>query len=276
MKQNNSLEYFNNRKIFNSLKNDIASNRIKHAYIFEGNINAPKIEIAKSFIKAILCEKEKGQGCQICGTCKRIETENYIDLLIVRKTDAKNVSTKSIKNKQIKDMQERLMNKPFEGDRNIVIINDGQTLSEEAFNTLLKTLEEPSEGTIIIILVENCDLIPNTILSRCVKHYIYEEDKEKEIYKDIAEKIIFSLLNNESYYIVSDLLEKYMDDREKAYILLDHLMDVLRNIIVNNGNKDIREKAYSAIYKIENARIEIQSNVSISYAMKKMVIEIGG
>ncbi len=274
------FNYNHNEKIIKNLRNDIELETIKHGYIFEGSITSQKYALAKSFIMAILCDNNKGVGCGKCGTCKKIIAENHVDITIIEKQQAKGSSKKSIKNEQIIDMQQRLMNKPFEGSRNVVIIKDGQTLSKSGYNTLLKTLEEPPLGSIIIILVENSQLIPETIRSRCVKYYISEtldnKSVKKKNTKETATKIVELLVANGPYYQIKNLLEKFIKNQDEGLAFLDELEEVVMSYALDENRTDCREWAIGAIIKIERARKELQSDASTGNTLKKLILNIGG
>ncbi len=274
------FDYNINEKVIQSLKKDIETDSIKHGYIFEGPINSNKFILAKSFIMAVFCANEKGVGCGKCGTCKKILAENYVDITILKKEKAKSSTKESIKNEQIKDMQQRLINKPFEGNRNVAIIKDGQTVTYSGFNTLLKTLEEPPVGTIIIILVENSQLIPETIRSRCVKYFLSDtidkkrgkNEKNKETVSEIAELLV----NKAPYYKSKNLLEKFIKNPEDGLYFLDELEGIVRNVALNEESAIYREWAIVSIFKIERARKEIQSDASTANTLKKLILDIGG
>ncbi len=273
MKKNLLNIYEKNSKLVRKLQEDILTSRVKHGYIFEGPTTADKHSLAKAFVKGILCENQKGIGCDICSVCRKIETEQYIDLEILEETEAKGSKTKSVKNEQIKKMQQRLANKPFEGDRNVVIIKDAQTLSSSGFNSLLKTLEEPPLGAVIILLIENSYQIPETIKSRCVKHYILEEEKETKKDSEDIKILIEFIINGEAYYKKKLIIDKFTENKEKVDFLLDEMEKIIKTNVIEKQVLNPRV-GFNYIQKIEETRREKERGASMSYAIKKLILEL--
>ncbi len=280
MKRENILfsDFDNNKKVVNKLTDNILSNKINHGYIFEGPTSAEKFELAKAFAKGIVCQSKPGDGCGLCPACIKIEKEVHIDFVVIEETQARGSSTKSIKNQQIKDLQERLSKTPIEAERNIAILKQAQTISEEGYNTFLKTLEEPPEGTVLILLVENSKLIPDTIRSRCVKYFIVEEMKKdfNDSKKNTIIELVELLIEKKPYFKIKPLIDKYTKEKEDSLFLLDQLELEVRNMLINEDKRISKEFAFMAIDEIEKARTEVQRNMSKAYAIKKMVLRIGG
>ena len=154
-----------NERLIKRLENAVRDNRISHAYIFEGDSCIDKKSFAESFAKGILCSDGRGDNCGRCSICSKIDHGNHEDLIYVGDGEG------TIKDAQIIAMQERLRTKPF-GDRNIVIMNGSDTMTQRAQNRLLKTLEEPQGDAVIMLLSENMENLIQTVQSRCVKYKI--------------------------------------------------------------------------------------------------------
>ena len=145
-----------NKKI---LSKSILSNSVSHSYIFSGISGIGKFLFAKEFAKAILCTGEQ-KPCNECKSCESIENGNNPDLIIIDE------QTNSIKTEQIKELTSDVLEKPIKGNKKIYIINNSENMTKEAQNALLKTLEEPPEYAIIILVTSNENLLLNTIKSR--------------------------------------------------------------------------------------------------------------
>ena len=264
-----------------SFKNNIEKGTLHHGFIIEGSYSLDKLKYAKNVAKQILCPVEVGVGCNKCSTCRKIEDDNYMDLFIVEATKEKGRKTKSVKDKQIEQLQDRLYKKPYEGDRNIAIIKDADTMTLRAFNRLLKTIEEPPVGTVIMLLSENIKNMPQTIRSRCIHVRLDDDFTSDDIVKgkSKADELIMLLSDGDYFYTEKNLIESFVKEKEDAFVLLDAMEIVYREIIFGNHEEYRRftkDYIFKAVACIEEARREIQRNVNVLYALKKMVLNIGG
>lgn len=271
------IDISGNKHLIEEMKKLISSGKIHHAYIIEGPFSVDKMTIAKAFVQGLICKEMPGIGCGVCAVCKKIENENYIDLNILRANYSEgNKTTKSVKDEDIISMISRIKTKPYEGDRNIVIIEDADTITLRAQNRLLKTLEEPPIGTVIILLSENISKLEQTIISRCVHFRVfgnrinYNEDFET------ASKIVKMISGKANYCELKPVIEKIDKDKLSAYALIDSMEEVYHEELVNKSLDLSKDNIFLAIEKLESARRKIQANVGIYYALKQMILEIGG
>lgn len=262
-----------NKRAIDMLCHCAATGKVSHAYLIEGDISTDKVNIAKCFAKAILCREHRGQGCDECVICNKIEHGNYEDIFLVEKKE------NSIKDADISELQERLKMRPL-GERNIAIIKDADTMTAWAQNRLLKTLEEPPEGTVIMLLSENAESLLQTIISRCtVVRLVYHEDYSASGMYELAQNIADSLIAQKSFYEVKKLLEDVCKDRENAFAFLDALENVYGMIATSDDERSrLFPKAYiyNAVSLIEEARSDIRRNIAVGYAIKNLMIKIGG
>ena len=145
------------------IHNVLASKKIPHAFIFEGEKGCGKMLTAKTFAKILQCKEDEYGICSKCKSCLQMESNNQPDVIVVQK---------SKKNYTIDDIRSGLTSdigiKPHAGPYKIYIVPEAHTLREDAQNAILKTIEEPPEYAIIILLAENADTLLATIRSRCV------------------------------------------------------------------------------------------------------------
>lgn len=141
----------------------LSSGRIVHAYLFTGPAGAGKKTLSSLFAQALICEGQGDKPCCTCHTCKQFQTGNHPDIIWVRQEKDKN----SISINQIRDMQAEIKVKPYQAGKRIYFIERAQTLTEQAQNALLKTLEEPPPHTLIFLLADNTNALLPTVLSRC-------------------------------------------------------------------------------------------------------------
>lgn len=150
--------------IVQTLKNQITSERIGHAYLFCGTRGTGKTSIAKIFPRAVNCEHPvDGSPCNECPTCRSIQSGSSMNVVEI---DA--ASNNGVEN--IRDIREQVQYPPTEGRYRVYIIDEVHMLSIGAFNALLKTLEEPPSYVIFILATTEVHKIPITILSRCQRY----------------------------------------------------------------------------------------------------------
>lgn len=150
--------------IVKTLKNQINSGRIGHAYLFCGTRGTGKTSIAKIFARAVNCEHPvDGSPCGECSMCRQIAEGASLNVVEI---DA--ASNNGVEN--IRDIREQVQYPPTDGHYRVYIIDEVHMLSIGAFNALLKTLEEPPSYVIFILATTEVHKIPITILSRCQRY----------------------------------------------------------------------------------------------------------
>jgi DNA polymerase-3 subunit gamma/tau len=150
--------------IVTTLKNQIRSGRIGHAYLFCGTRGTGKTSVAKIMARAVNCEHPTENGpCNECDTCRTILNGTSTNVIEI---DA--ASNNGVDN--IREIREEVSYRPTSGKYKVYIIDEVHMLSAGAFNALLKTLEEPPEYVIFILATTEANRIPVTILSRCQRY----------------------------------------------------------------------------------------------------------
>lgn len=180
------------QKIISFLTSSIRSGRLAHAYLFIGPPQVGKKTVALEFIKKLQCEKsliknDDFSACGQCRSCLLIKKNQHPDVLLVeignKVTETEGEANQSIKIEQIRQIQHLLSLSPFSAKYKAVIIDEADRLTLEAANCLLKTLEEPSQKSLLILISANWQRILPTIISRCqlikflsVKSQLIKED----------------------------------------------------------------------------------------------------
>ncbi len=145
-----------------TLKNAIAGGRLSHAYLFTGPRGTGKTSTAKILAKAVNCLQQAGDGepCNQCGVCQRITAGVSLDVLEIDGASNRGID-------EIRDLRDKVKYAPAEGRYRVYIIDEVHMLTTEAFNGLLKTLEEPPAHVLFVLATTEPHKLPATILSRC-------------------------------------------------------------------------------------------------------------
>lgn len=259
-------------KLVDKISRTIENGNVSHAYIIEGDGCAEKMTFAKDFVKGILCQTDPGYGCDDCVTCRKIDHDNYEDLYYTLSDDL------SVKDASIFGLQEKLKNKPTAGERNIAIIDHADTMTLRAQNRLLKTLEEPNPGTVILLLSENTENLIQTINSRCITYRLgnFVQEKENE-QMAFARKIMAMILDGAYFDELKTQLTKGVKDRNDAFTFLDAIERVFREYMIADEPSVMRkEKIVEHVNYVEEARRDLLANVNYKYAIRNLIIKIGG
>ncbi len=185
--------------IIRTLKNALANNKIAHAYLFCGPRGTGKTTMAKLFAKALNCEEGVGHQCNKCSNCVEITEGSHPDVIEIDAASNNGVE-------QVRDLIDKVNYLPLKGKYKVYIIDEVHMMTANAFNALLKTLEEPPAHVIFILATTEPHNIIPTILSRCQRY-----DFTKVSDADIEQRII-TILGKEGI--------EYDKDAVKAIISL--------------------------------------------------------
>ncbi|MBW2557706.1 MAG: DNA polymerase III subunit delta' [Deltaproteobacteria bacterium] len=142
-----------------AMKND----RVPHAYLFYGIKGVGKKTTAKTLAKALNCKEEKVDSCDRCPSCLKIDRGTHPDIVFIEPDGI------FIKIDKIRDLQDQIKFRPFEGRKRVFIIVDADRMNDPSANALLKTLEEPNPSNALILITSRIHKLPQTIISRCQK-----------------------------------------------------------------------------------------------------------
>ena len=158
-------ELIGHAKQLEALRAALANQRLHHAYLFVGPEGVGKRTFATSLAKAVHCSEGPVDYCDRCANCASIIDGNHADVRIVRLLSGK----KEISIHQVRELERELRYRSFSGKRKIAIIDPAALMNASAQNALLKTLEEPPENSLIILVTPNAGGLLPTLRSRCLR-----------------------------------------------------------------------------------------------------------
>ena len=239
-------EIIGNDKIKNELEQSIELNKISHSYLFIGTDGIGKSLFAKEFAKMILC-LDDNKYCNNCKSCIEFDSNNNPDFIQIEPDG------NSIKIEQIRELQRKIIEAPITSNKKVYIINNADLMTREAQNCLLKTLEEPPEFVVLILIgsVENNFL--STIKSRCT---ILK-------FQDIAKEEI----------------KKYLKDKYEMENITENMLDIFQGSIGRAEKLKDKQELYDSIYNIigkikQESIIEILQMADIIYKSQDEKFEI--
>ena len=263
-------------KLIDRIQKAIVNGHVSHAYIIEGDNSVDKRQFALDFVKAILCKDEPGIGCDNCINCQKINHGNYEDLYYVEAEYNTTKTSKAIRDEDIEELQTKLKMKPY-GERNVALISDSDTMTLRAQNRLLKTLEEPYPGTVIVLLSENSENLIDTIKSRAILYHIYGDMGIKGNFAPGAKELVNSVIAHEKFFDLKEIIAKNVKSREDAMNLLDSMEKIYRNMLLGEDSRSSlvkKEKIFEDVRLIEEARRDLLTKVNYNYALKDLVLKL--
>ena len=152
------------KDIIQYIRNAVTMEKVSHAYIMNGARGSGKKMLASLFAMTMLCEKKGPDPCNTCHSCRQAEGGNHPDIIWVAHEKPNTISVDDIR----EQVNNTVMIKPYQGPYKVYIIDRAELMTPQAQNALLKTIEEPPEYAVIILLTENAQTMLPTINSRCV------------------------------------------------------------------------------------------------------------
>lgn len=278
-----------------TLENSVIKGQVLHSYMFTGQAGIGKFLFAKEFAKAILCHG-KSKPCKICESCISFEGGNNPDITIIDEEE------KSIKTETIKQMVKSVYEKPIKSSKKVYIINDSEKMTKEAQNSLLKTLEEPPEYVVIILITEAENLLLNTIKSRCTKvkfnslksneieEILQKKHNITNISKNIlelsagsAQKALLAQGKEAIYENIKEIFsniekENLIDLLNKKEIILknkDDILDTLDYINIVIFNKSKKNLKYIKCIKfVEETKDRLKKNSNYDMTIDNLLLKL--
>ena len=242
-----------NRKVKQMLQSSIEKNIVSHSYMFIGLEGIGKKMIAKEFAKKILCLNQRTDNQCICKSCIEFDTNNNPDFLIIEPDG------NSIKIEQIRNLQKLIQEKPIISNKKVYIIDNADLMTKEAQNCLLKTLEEPPEYAIIILIGSNENLFLPTIKSRCMILH-FDKISNEEIKRYLKDNLGINQINEEMLDMFQGSIGKAINlkDKQEEY-------ESIYGFINNLGKMDVIElyKYAKPLYKFKEEIFEVLDYINI-------------
>lgn len=238
------------------LQNALEGKKISHAYIINGEKASGKEFIARVFAMALQCEKGEINPCQECHSCKQALSDNQPDIIRVTHEKPNTISVDDIRVQINNDVAI----KPYSSPYKVYIMNEAEKMTSQAQNAILKTLEEPPEYVVILLLTTNVNSLLPTILSRCVvlnmkpvsdklvRKYLMEEMQVPDYKAEVC--VAFARGNVGKARLLASS-EDFENVKTEAISLLKYIQDMELNEII------------AAIKKINDYNLEITDYLDI-------------
>lgn len=255
------------------LEKAISTGKVSHAYIFSGEKGTGKLTLANAFAMALQCTGEGEKPCGTCHSCHQAASGNHPDIIHITHEKPNSIGVDDVRDQLVGDVQIR----PYNGKYKIYIMPDAEKMTVQAQNAILKTIEEPPEYAVIILLTDNEQGFLDTIRSRCVlmqlkpvpdeqvKKYLMEHVEIPDYQADIcaafaqgnigkAERLATSedfnaikasamkLIRKAGTMSISDIIE-YVKEVQDYKISIQDYLDILalwyRDMVYFKATKDV-------------------------------------
>ena len=292
------------KDIINYIRNAVREDKVSHAYILNGERGAGKKMLANLFAATLLCEKGGPDPCNECHSCRQAESGDHPDIIKVTHEKPNSISVDDIR----EQVNNTIMIKPYQGPYKVYIIPQADMMTPQAQNALLKTIEEPPEYAVIMLLTENADTLLPTINSRCVmlklrnikdtliKKYLMETMQVPDYKADMCTAFAqgnmgraIMLANSEHFNEIRDeavQLLKYINEMELSEIVqavsritaykleindyLDIIMIWYRDVLLYKATKDMDKVVFKDQIKYIKERAKRSSYEGIELIIESL------
>ncbi|MBM4349605.1 MAG: DNA polymerase III subunit gamma/tau [Deltaproteobacteria bacterium] len=246
------------RPITQTLQNAISQNRVSHAFLFSGARGVGKTSTARILAKALNCQKgPQINPCNDCANCKEITDGTSMDVI-----EIDGASNRGIE--EIRELKENVRYTPAKSRHKIYIIDEVHMLTREAFNALLKTLEEPPSHIIFVFATTEPHKIPATILSRC-QRYDFKRIPLKEMVGNLKQ-----IVEREGIQISQRGLQMIVRESEGSMRDAQSLLDQ----VISYGGKEIRDEDITEVLGLIDQKILSDTIEAIADRDAKRCVEI--
>jgi DNA polymerase-3 subunit gamma/tau len=251
-------EVVGQRPITQTLQNAISQNRVAHAFLFTGARGVGKTSTARILAKALNCEAgPRTDPCNQCSSCQEITQGNSMDVIEIDGASNRGID-------EIRELRENVRYTPAKSRYKIYIIDEVHMLTREAFNALLKTLEEPPPHIIFVFATTEPHKIPATILSRC-QRYDFKRIPLKEIVDSLKR-----IVEEEKVKISEKGLFSIAQESEGSLRDAQSLLDQ----VISYGGKDIRDEDLVTVLGLIDRKLLYDTIEAISERNAERCMEI--
>ena len=220
-------------RIINYLKKIKAAGSISHAYIIQDEFSENAKTIAYAFAMSLHCQKGGVEACYDCHACKQILKNNHPDLIYVEAQNQKSISVGDIREK----VNDTVEIKPYSSLYKVYIIDKADSMTVQAQNALLKTMEEPPEYAVIILIAQSLDRFLPTIKSRCIKLHISLISNQVILEKLRSLGIDSELSKSLASFSRGNLAKALTFSKEENINIYKENINILTNISSSNSMK---------------------------------------
>ncbi len=246
-----------------TLQRAFENKKIAHAYLFCGPKGTGKTSTARILAKMVNCT-QTNPPCNKCSSCLSITDGSFMDLIEIDAASNRGID-------DIRDLREKIKLSPTTGKKKVYIIDEVHMLSNEAFNALLKTLEEPPEHVLFILATTELHKIPATILSRVQK--LDFKTATPEQLKKTLEKIIAEEKLKVDDGVMDALIKSADGSFRDAIKLLDQLASSKEKITIKNIEDELRVSSFENLMKLLESIVKKDATLALRLVLEQ--VELG-